>query len=113
MVVAYREESDADSYTSTIGPLDKTAQMLTCPITELTVGDVSGLDQSGVRVYLVDSLTGDGLVGTPFIEVDPFGTLLKEGVNYDCGDGVTFSVQPSSTTRSGYQIFAYIRRAGS
>jgi hypothetical protein len=36
-----------------------------------------------------------------------------EGINYDCGDGVTFAVQSSGTSSSGYQTFAYIRRSGS
>jgi hypothetical protein len=114
MVVAYRDSDDqAQIYTSTIAPATQTAQMLVCPISEITIGDVSGLDQSGVRVYLAD-LTGVADPNSiPYIEVEPFGSLLQEGINYDCGDGLTFTVQRSLQTRSGYQLYAYIRRAGS
>ena len=45
------------------------------------------------------------------IEVEPFGVLLRNGANYDCGDGVTFAVTNSGATLSGYQVFAFIERA--
>ncbi|GAF86848.1 unnamed protein product, partial [marine sediment metagenome] len=47
-----------------------------------------------------------------YIEVEPFGVLLQEGINYDCGDVITFTILPSSATLSGYQSFAFIRRSG-
>jgi hypothetical protein len=47
----------------------------------------------------------------PYIDVEPFGIVLQEGLNYECGDAITFSVQRSTETLSGYQIFAYIRSA--
>ncbi|TWT39935.1 hypothetical protein RAS1_43250 [Phycisphaerae bacterium RAS1] len=82
------------------------AQAVVCPVTELTLGDVNNLDAVGVTVRL-----GDGGGNDPFVEVEPFGVLLKDDVNFNCGDAVTFVVQSSSTTRSGYQIVAYIQRA--
>jgi hypothetical protein len=87
-------------------PDTNVAEAVICPVTELTLGDVSDLNQPGAFVRL-----GSGGSDDPFIEVEPFGVLLKEDANYSCGDEVTFTVQASSATLSGYQIFAFIRRA--
>ncbi len=76
-----------------------------CPIPETTLGDVSNLDAVGAIVRL-----GNGTAADPFVEVEPFGVLLQEGINYECGGSVTFAVQPSSATVSGYRIIAQIRR---
>lgn len=118
VVIAYRDGDDkVQNYTTVVGPSDKSGQMLVCPVKEITIGDVSNLSQPGALVYLIDTATVAGdttlLDSAPFIEVDPFGVLLLEGTNYDCGDGLTFTVQASSVSASGYQTFAYIRRAGS
>ncbi len=117
MTVAYRAGDDTpNSYTTTLAPGGKSAQLLDCPVAEMTLGgDVSNLSQSGARVYLTEPSGGDvdSLEGAPYIEVDAFGKLLIDEVNYNCGDSVTFTVQPSSDSRSGYQTFAYIRRARS
>lgn len=118
VVVAYRDGDDkVDAYTTVVGPGERSGQMLVCPVTEITIGDVSNLGQRGAVVYLIDSNTVAGntalLDGAPFIEVEPFGVLLLEGVNYRCGDGLTLAVQPSAENPSGYQTFAYIRRTGS
>jgi len=117
IVVEYRDANDEVSgFRTNVAPADKTSQMLVCPIKEITMGSVASLEQVGARVYLVDpaSVGGDttALDNAPFVEVDPFGVLLQDGINYDCGDGITFTVQESSQSRSGYQAFAYIRRAG-
>jgi hypothetical protein len=114
MTVAYRMSADqAKSFTTNVAPRNKSAQMLICPVTEITVGDVSNTKQSGARVYLIENVTDTAQLETaPFIEVDVFGVLLVEGVNYDCGDGVTFAIQESSISQSGYQIYAYVRRSG-
>ncbi|MBU0616232.1 MAG: hypothetical protein KKI02_00800 [Planctomycetes bacterium] len=115
MVVSYRDSEDkVRNYTTLVAPGDKSAQMLVCPIGEITLGDVSNLKQTGARVYLLDTATADpnSVAVAPFIEVDAFGVLLSEEVNYDCGDGVTFALLTSSTARSGYQAYAFIRRAG-
>jgi len=85
---------------------DKSTEVLICPVDEITLGDVGDLTQPGAFIRL-----GGGGVNDPFIEVEAFGILLKEGANYNCGDAVTFTIQSSSKTLSGYQIFAYIRRA--
>lgn len=107
MVVSYRVESDVvENFTTVVQPGERSAQALVCPIEEITLGDVSDLNQSGVRVRL-----GNGLATDPFVEVEPFGVLLRDTVNYNCGDGVTFTVQSSSATLSGYQTFAFIQRA--
>jgi hypothetical protein len=115
MTVSYRTSGDqTETFSTSLAPHDKSAQMLICPIVEITVGDVSNLKQSGARIFLIDTVTDpNDLATAPFIDVDAFGQPLREGVNYDCGDGVTFTVQASSSAQSGYQVFAYIRRAGS
>jgi hypothetical protein len=81
-------------------------EALICPIEEVTLGDVSALSRTGAIVRL-----GNGTNQDAFIEVEPFGILLQDGVNYDCGDAVTFAVVNSGETASGYQIFAFIQRA--
>lgn len=114
IVVSYRDRDDnATAYTTLVGPWDKGAQMLVCPVREITLGDVSDLEAAGVVVYLMDEMDEvEDPTQVPYVEVDPFGTLLREGVNYDCGDELLFVVQPSSDTRSGYRTFAFIRRVG-
>ena len=100
-------DSEVDfSIFGSMAPGEKQTQVLICPVDEITLGDVGDLDQTGAFVRL-----GDGGSNAPFLAVEPFGVLLKEGANYNCGDLVTFAIQPSSATRSGYQVFAFIRRA--
>jgi len=119
--VSFRDGQDTvDRFTTTLAPGDQNGQMLPCPIKEITLGDVSNLQTPGAVVFLADLTTGqqNGQQGAvtaadaPFIEVDPFGVLLREGVNYDCGDELLFVVQPSGATRSGYQTFVFVRRSG-
>ena len=102
---------DAESHVQQLtGVLPAGAQdgiVLFCPVQELTLGDVSRLDATGAVVRL-----GAGGANDPLIEVEAFGVLLRDEINYDCGDSVTFTVQRSSATLSGYQIFAFIRRSG-
>jgi len=100
-------ESRIQERTRSLGVDEKYAEALICPIEEMTLGDVSNLDDVGAIVRL-----GYGTANDPFIEVEPFGVLLQEGINYDCGDSVTFVVLPSNATLSGYQVFAQIRRSG-
>lgn len=110
--VSYRDPNDSvQTYTATLAAGDTTAQMLVCPVQEITLGDVANLQLASARVYLVDGTVTDAtaLASAPFIEVDAFGVLLRETVNYKCGDGLTFTIQESTLTRSGYQAFAYIR----
>ena len=78
-----------------------------CPVSQMTLGDVANTSTTGAIVRL-----GNGGANDPIVEVEPFGVILESGVNYDCGDAVTFSVLPSAQTRSGYQIFAFVRRSG-
>lgn len=115
MLVSYRDDDDkVENYTTTVAPGDTSAQMVVCPVTELTLGSVGDLSQTGALVYLVepsDVAAGTSLDDSPYIEVDAFGVLLMEESNYDCGDGVTFAVQESSASTSGYQVWAYIRRS--
>lgn len=106
-IVAYRDgEGTTDSYTTDVEPFARTAQALVCPIEQITLGSLSDPDAIGAVVYL-----GGGTLDDPFIEVEPFGVVLEEGVNFDCGDSLTFVVQPSGETLSGYQTFVFIRRA--
>lgn len=83
------------------------SEVVVCPASAVTLGDVSNLQTVGARVRL-----GNGTENDPFVEVEPFGVLLQDGINYDCGDVVTFSVQRSNATDSGYRVFAFIRRSG-
>lgn len=115
VVVSYRDgEDNASTYTTLVGPRDKGGQMLVCPVREITLGAVSDLEAVGAIVYLVDEMDQiEDPTQVPYLEVDPFGTLLREGVNYDCGDELLFVVQTSTNTRSGYRTFGFIRRQGS
>lgn len=114
-VVEYRlswragDEDDLEfvERTGTLAVGDKVAEAVICPVQEITVGDVSNLDAFGAVVRL-----GQGTADDAFIEVEPFGVLLQNRVNYNCGDIVTFAVRPSGATASGYQLFAYVRRSG-
>jgi hypothetical protein len=76
-----------------------------CPVTEVTLGDVSDLSATGAVVRL-----GGGSLTDPFVQVEAFGQLLVEGVHYDCGDRIVFFARLSGSTPSGYQIFAEIER---
>lgn len=86
---------------------EKFAESVFCPVEEITLGDVSDLTATGAIVRL-----GIGGAQDAFVEVEPFGVLLQESINYDCGDSVSFQILPSSQTASGYQLFAFIRRSG-
>lgn len=88
------------------GVVISTAQF--CPVSEVTLGDVSNLTTTGAVVRL-----GSGLATDPFVQVEPFGVLLQEGVQYSCGDRITFRVASSSATPSGFRVFATIERTGS
>lgn len=99
-------DSDVGVLPELLDPGERVALALVCPIDEITLGDVSNLMLSGARIRL-----GDGGADDPFIDVEPFGVLLRDQANYNCGDIVTFAVIPSGATRSGYQIVAFIRRA--
>jgi hypothetical protein len=92
--------------TEALGVGEKYAEALICPVEEMTLGDVGNLDATGAIVRL-----GGGSAADPYVEVEPFGVLLQEGINYDCGDVITFTILPSSATLSGYQSFAFIRRS--
>lgn len=105
--ISWRSEGDqVDTKTFVVPPGDRLGEVLTCPVEEITLGDISNLDEVGALVRL-----GSGEADDPFIEVEAFGVLLKEGANYDCGDSVTFAILPSGATRSGYQVYAFIQRA--
>jgi hypothetical protein len=102
-------DADAEIHerNGTLGVGEKYAEALICPVVEMTLGEVGNLDAIGAIVRL-----GGGSADDPFVEVEPFGVLLQEGINYDCGDMITFTILPSSATLSGYQSFAFIRRSG-
>lgn len=107
MVLSSRREDEEVRFDFfTLPPDSSRALALVCPVEELTLGDVTDLDRIGALVRL-----GNGAAADPFIEVEPFGILLKDGQNFNCGDSVTFAVAPSGATPSGYQIFAFIDRS--
>jgi hypothetical protein len=111
-VLSFRtQNAGVESITYQVESGGRTAQALICPIEAITLGDVSDATAIGADVLLA---TGGAIAAdAPIIEVEPFGVIMQNGVNYDCGDAITFAVQTSSATRSGFQIFAYIRRASS
>lgn len=108
MTVSYRTGDDAVvQYSTSLNPGDKSGQVIVCPVTEITLGSVSDLSEVGVRVGARRGpLTADPLQ-EPFIEVEPFGILLVEDVNFGCGDSLTFVVQPSDSSSSGFGTIAY------
>jgi hypothetical protein len=101
------DESEVFSRFGALADGGKASDVLICPVQELTLGNVSDLNEIGVRVRL-----GAETVNDAFIEVEAFGVLLRDEINYDCGDVVTFNVTPSGDTRSGFRVFAFIRRSG-
>ncbi len=110
VTVSYRDgDGNARSYTQLVGPGERTGQMLVCQVQEITLGNVSDLDAVGAIVYLNDPGI-DNFADAPFVEVEPFGLLLRSGVNYECGDGVDFIVRSSQSTASRYQTFVRLRR---
>ncbi|MBU0639999.1 MAG: hypothetical protein KKB50_14115 [Planctomycetes bacterium] len=105
--LSWRVKSDVvDERLFTIPNGSELGEVLICPVEEITLGDVGNLSAIGAAVRLGNQGPND-----PFVEVEPFGVLLKDGVNYECGDRITFSVRTSSATASGYQVFAFIQRA--
>lgn len=90
-----------------LDPGEQQAEAVICPVEELTLGEVSDLTATGAVVRL-----GDGGGDDPIIQVEPFGVLLRDGANYDCGDRVRFTVAASGTNVSGYGISAFIQRSG-
>ncbi len=113
VVISYRDANDSvKSYTTAVSAGDKSGQMLICPVKEITLGSVSDLTQPGAHVALSENIdVSVPAAAIPYIDVEAFGVLLREGVNYDCGDSLLFVVQPSGMTRSGYETIAFFRRA--
>jgi len=106
-VVSYRVGADAvSSFVAIVEPGERTARAVVCPVDAVTLGDVNDLSAVGARVRL-----GNGTPQDPAIDVEPFGVLLRNTANYNCGDGLTFAITNSGATRSGYQVFAFIQRA--
>ena len=87
--------------------------MLVCPVEEITLGNVADLEQSGTVVYLTGQAASDAdPQDLPFILVDSFGVLLRAGLNYECGDGLAFSViEAPGQTSSGYRMQVEISHA--
>lgn len=84
------------------------SDIVVCPVTELTIGSINDLSQSGVFVFL-----GGGFDTDPIIQVEPLGILLVEGVQFNCGDEVRFIVDESTATASGFRTFVQITPGGS
>ncbi|MCA9242759.1 MAG: hypothetical protein KDA32_02300 [Phycisphaerales bacterium] len=91
-----------------LGIVETFGEVVVCPVQDLTLGDVTDREQPGAYVLL-----GDGQVTDPFIEVEAFGIILQDEVNFNCGDVITFEVTSSGTSPSGYQVLARISRANS
>lgn len=105
---AWRDSNDeAAERTGRLASGNSSGEVLVCPIPEITMGDIGNLGATGAIVLL-----GDGSSADAFIEVEPFAVVLEEGVHYECGDEVRFSVENSAATLSGYRIFATVTHAG-
>jgi hypothetical protein len=106
--ITYRTVNDAiETLDGEVGNGIEVAQAVPCPVFEITVGEITDLSESGVIVGL-----GGLSVNDPFIQVEPFGVLLREGVNFDCGDAVTFVLVETTATRTGYRVLAFVEQAG-
>lgn len=104
--LSWREGSaDVGQQVFVVQPGQSQSLVLVCPVTEITLGDVTNLQSTGAVVRL-----GTGAAADPIIEVEPFGVLLQEGVTFECGDAVTLAVVPSGATRSGYRIFGFVEK---
>jgi hypothetical protein len=106
--ITYRTVNDTipDPLSATLDAKTQWAEAVACPVIEITVGDITDLTVSGVFVGV-----GGQTVNDPFVSVEPLGILLREGVNYECGDGVTFVVLESTATASGYRVLAFVESA--
>lgn len=100
-------EGRTQERTQVLEPGVRFAEAVICPMSEVTLGDVADLRATGAVVRLGNEGAAD-----PVVEVEPFGFLLQEGENYDCGDRITFRVVASGATASGYRIFAFLQRSG-
>jgi len=118
VAVSYRSgDGSIETYSTRLPAGSRSGQMLLCPVAEITLGSVADLTQPGAIVALSTDIfeieEANGLpTNTPYVIVEPFGVLLREEVNYDCGDELVFVVEPSGQTRSGFQTRALIRRSG-
>lgn len=109
ITLSYRDSDDTvQDFTTALAPHGMTGQMLICPVSAITVGSLSNREVSGARVALTDEAAGIG-DGVPFVDVDPFGRVLEEGINYDCGDELLFVVEPAAEMSSGYRSLVYHR----
>lgn len=113
VVISYRDgDGSVQVFTVTLQGGGESAQMLVCPVVEITAGSVSDLTApSAVLALTTVPITGD-LTSVPYLEVEGYGVLLREGINFECGDGITFVLTASATNASGYEIGAYIRSGG-
>lgn len=113
MLVSWRDADDqVQQSLFTLQAGASNSQAVVCSVPELTLGDVGNLESIGAVVVLGSgTVGGDGTPIDPVIDVEPFGVLLREGANYNCGDYVNFAVVRSSATRSGYQVIAFIQRS--
>lgn len=115
MDVSYREsDGNVVNYSVSLNSGDKSARMVVCPVQEITLGNVADLTKPGARIALVPNAQGSQLLDAPtipYVDVEAFGVLLREGINYDCGDSLMFVVRPSRVTRSGYETIAFFRRS--
>ncbi|MBK9128612.1 MAG: hypothetical protein IPM13_12565 [Phycisphaerales bacterium] len=113
MTISYRDQDGSvQQYTTTLNPGDKSGQLRLCPIEEITLGSVADLREVGVRVGASTGARPADLASAAVIEVEPFGVLLRDQVNYLCGDSLTFVVRPSTSrpsSASGFETLVYFR----
>jgi hypothetical protein len=98
-------EVETVSY-SLVGAGFRLASAYPCPVSQVTVGDVSDPSVGGVGIYLAG--TGNQGQTDTFTRVEPFGIILQEGATFECGDEITFALVPTNATPSGYRILAFI-----
>jgi hypothetical protein len=116
--VSYRDgENNVRNFTVELGPGNKTGQMLVCPIDEITLGNVADLKAVGAVVFRgtpdFETNPDNALDVLPRTDVEPFGVLLRSPGNYNCGDGIIFSIRSApGETKSGYRTRVEIDLAG-
>lgn len=84
---------------SILGAGEDIGWTLPCDVTVLTVGDVDDLKEWGAWISF--NPPGTDPVRTP---LPPFGKLLANGIDFRCGDVVTFMLQPDNSNSTHYSV---------
>jgi len=67
--------------------------LVTCPVSQMTLGDLDNPTATGALVIFDDNTRQ---------EIPPLGRILREGIDYFCGDVVIFAAVRDTSTVGGY-----------